>query len=133
MRQPLPLLLGAAALLTDLKARGLLDSTLVIWGGEFGRLPVAQRPPNTKQMGRDHNPHAFTTWFAGGGVKGGVHYGETDELGHKAAVDRADVHDLHATILHLLGLDHTKLTYKYNGRPFRLTDVSGNVIKKILA
>ncbi len=122
-----------AALLTDLKARGLLDSTLVIWGGEFGRLPVAQRPPNTKQMGRDHNPHAFTTWFAGGGVKGGVHYGETDELGHKAAVDRADVHDLHATILHLLGLDHTKLTYKYNGRPFRLTDVSGNVIKKIMA
>ena len=122
-----------AALLTDLKTRGLLESTLVIWGGEFGRLPVAQRPPNTKQMGRDHNPHAFTTWFAGGGVKGGVHYGETDELGHKAAVDRADVHDLHATILHLLGLDHKKLTYKYNGRQFRLTDVSGNVITKILA
>ncbi|HWG44305.1 MAG TPA: DUF1501 domain-containing protein [Gemmataceae bacterium] len=122
-----------AALLTDLKKRGLLEETLVIWGGEFGRLPVAQRPKNTKQMGRDHNPHAFTTWFAGGGVKGGVHHGETDEIGHKAAVDRASVHDLHATILHLLGLDHTRLTYKYNGRNFRLTDVSGEVIKKILA
>jgi hypothetical protein len=122
-----------SALLTDLKARGLLDSTLVIWGGEFGRLPVAQRPKNTKQMGRDHNPHAFTTWFAGGGVKGGVHYGETDEIGFKAAVDRVTVHDLHATILHLLGLDHTRLTYKYNGRRYRLTDVYGNVIHKILA
>src|SRR5262249_8472769 len=122
-----------AALLTDLKARGLLDSTLVIWGGEFGRLPVAQRPPNTKQMGRDHNPHAFTTWFAGGGVKAGVPYGEPDELGHKAAVDRVDVTALHAPILPPLGLDHPKLTYKSNGRQFRLTDVSGNVIKKILA
>jgi hypothetical protein len=122
-----------AALLSDLKQRGLLDSTLVIWGGEFGRLPVAQRPKNTKQMGRDHNPHAFTYWFAGGGVKGGTHYGETDEIGFKAAVDRVMVHDLHATILHLLGLDHTKLTYRYNGRPFRLTDVYGTVIQKILA
>jgi hypothetical protein len=122
-----------AALLADLKHRGLFDQTLVIWGGEFGRLPVAQRPKNTKQMGRDHNPHAFTTWFAGGGVKGGVHYGQTDEIGFKAAVDRVTVHDLHATILHLLGLDHTKLTYKYNGRRFRLTDVYGNVIKKIIA
>jgi hypothetical protein len=125
--------LPIGAFLTDLKQRGLLDSTLVIWGGEFGRLPVAQRPQNTKQMGRDHNPHAFTTWFAGGGVKGGVHYGETDELGHKAAVDRVPVHDLHATILHLLGMDHTKLTYRHNGRDFRLTDVYGNVIRKILA
>ncbi len=122
-----------AALLTDLKQRGLLETTLVIWGGEFGRLPVAQRPKNTQQMGRDHNPHAFTTWMAGGGVKGGVHYGETDEIGHKASVDRASVHDLHATILHLLGLDHTKLTYRYNGRNFRLTDVYGNVLTKILA
>jgi Protein of unknown function (DUF1501) len=121
------------ALLADLKQRGLLDSTLVIWGGEFGRLPVAQRPQNTQLMGRDHNPHAFTTWFAGGGVKGGVHYGETDELGHKAAVDRVPVHDMHATILHLLGMDHLKLTYRHNGRDFRLTDVYGNVIKKILA
>jgi hypothetical protein len=122
-----------AGLLTDLKQRGLLESTLVIWGGEFGRLPVAQRPKNTKQMGRDHNPHAFTYWLAGGGVKGGVHHGETDEIGFKAAVDRVAVHDLHATILHLLGLDHTKLTYKYNGRPFRLTDVAGNVLHKIIA
>jgi hypothetical protein len=122
-----------AGLLTDLKQRGLLDSTLVIWGGEFGRLPVAQRSNNGKPTGRDHNPHAFTYWLAGGGVKGGVHYGETDEIGHKAVVDRASVHDLHATILHLLGLDHTKLTYKYNGRQFRLTDVYGNVIRKVLA
>src|SRR5215467_12982110 len=122
-----------AALLTDLKARGLLDETLVIWGGEFGRLPVAQRPKNSKQMGRDHNPHAFTVWFAGGGVKGGVHHGETDAVGLKAAVDRVSINDLHATILHLLGLDHTKLTYRYNGRQFRLTDVAGNVVKSIVA
>jgi hypothetical protein len=122
-----------AALLTDLKARGLLDETLVIWGGEFGRLPVAQRPKGTTRMGRDHNPHAFTVWFAGGGVKGGTHYGETDEVGLKASVDRVSVHDLHATILHLLGLDHTKLTYRYNGRRFRLTDVYGNVLTKIIA
>jgi hypothetical protein len=121
-----------AGLLTDLKQRGLLDSTLVIWGGEFGRLPVAQRPKNTAQMGRDHNPHAFTYWLAGGGAKGGVHYGETDDIGLKAAVDRVSVNDLHATILHLLGLDHTKLTYKYNGRNFRLTDVAGNVVQKVL-
>jgi Protein of unknown function (DUF1501) len=125
--------LPIAGLLSDLKQRGLLGSTLVIWGGEFGRLPVAQRPKNTKQMGRDHNPHAFTTWFAGGGVKGGVHHGQTDEIGHKAAVDRASVNDLHATILHLLGLDHTRLTYRFNGRQFRLTDVAGEVIKKIIA
>jgi hypothetical protein len=110
-----------------------LDETLVIWGGEFGRLPVAQRPKGTTRMGRDHNPHAFTVWFAGGGVRGGTHYGETDEVGLKASVDRVSVHDLHATILHLLGLDHTKLTYKYNGRRFRLTDVYGNVIHKIIA
>jgi hypothetical protein len=122
-----------AALLTDLKQRGLLDSTLVIWGGEFGRLPVSQRTKDTKLPGRDHNPHAFTTWMAGGGVKGGVHYGETDEIGHKAAVDRVSINDLHATILHLLGLDHTKLTYKFNGRPFRLTDVAGEVVHKIIA
>ena len=119
-------------LLTDLKQRGLLDSTLVIWGGEFGRLPLSQRTKDTKLAGRDHNPHAFTTWFAGGGVKGGAHHGETDEIGHKAAVDRVSVNDLHATILALLGLDHTKLTYKYNGRNFRLTDVAGEVVKKII-
>src|SRR5205085_6024320 len=115
------------ALLTDLKRRGLLDSTLVIWGGEFCRLPVAQRSRNGNQTGRDHNPHPFTTWFAGGGVQGGIHHGETDEIGHRAAVDRVTVHDLHATILHLMGLDHRRLTYFVNGRNFRLTDVYGNV------
>ena len=119
-------------LLADLKARGLLDETLVIWGGEFGRLPVAQRSKNGQQTGRDHNPHAFTYWLAGGGVKGGVHHGATDEIGHKAVVDRVSVNDLHATILHLLGFDHTKLTYRYNGRQFRLTDVAGEVVRAIL-
>jgi hypothetical protein len=122
-----------SGLLTDLKRRGLLDSTLVIWGGEFGRLPVVQRARNGSQTGRDHNPHAFTTWFAGGGVRGGVHYGATDPVGHKAVVDRVAVHDLHATILHLLGIDHRRLTYRYNGRDFRLTDVYGNVVRDILA
>jgi hypothetical protein len=122
-----------AGLLTDLKRRGLLASTLVIWGGEFGRLPVVQRSRNGSQTGRDHNPHAFTTWFAGGGVKGGVHYGQTDAIGHKALVDRVAVHDLHATMLHLLGIDHRRLTYRYNGRNFRLTDVYGNVVRDILA
>jgi uncharacterized protein (DUF1501 family) len=119
-----------AGLLHDLETRGLLDSTLVIWGGEFGRLPVSQKGPNP---GRDHNPHAFTVWLAGGGVKGGTLHGATDEIGHKAAVDRVSVHDLHATILHLMGLDHKKLTYRYNGRDFRLTDVHGNVVTKVLA
>ena len=118
-----------SALLTDLKTRGLLDSTLVIWGGEFGRLPLVQKGGT----GRDHNPHAFTIWMCGGGVKGGVHYGETDELGHKAVVDRVSVHDVHATILYLLGLDHERLTFRYSGRDFRLTDVSGRVVKEILA
>jgi hypothetical protein len=118
-----------AGLLTDLKQRGLLDSTLVIWNGEFGRLPIVQKGGT----GRDHNPHAFTTWMAGGGVKGGVHYGETDELGHKAVVDRVSVNDLHATILHLMGIDHEKLTYRYNGRNFRLTDVAGNVVREVVA
>jgi hypothetical protein len=122
-----------AGLLTDLKARGLLDETLVVWGGEFGRLPVVQRQRNGSQTGRDHNPHAFTTWMAGGGVKGGVHHGATDDVGHRAAVDRVSVHDLHATLLHLLGIDHRRLTYRYNGRQFRLTDVHGTVIQSILA
>ena len=117
-----------AALLTDLKARGLLDSTLVIWGGEFGRTSDSQGA-----KGRDHNPQAYTMALAGGGVKGGVHHGATDEFGYKAVEDRVDVHDLHATILHLMGIDHEKLTYRHNGREFRLTDVSGNVIKDILA
>jgi hypothetical protein len=119
-----------AALLTDLKQRGLMDSTLVLCCGEFGRLPVAQK--NAKP-GRDHNPHAFTAWMFGGGTKGGVHYGETDEIGFKAAVDKVSVNDLHATVLHLLGINHEKLTYRYNGRDFRLTDVAGEVVKQIIA
>jgi hypothetical protein len=119
-----------AALLTDLEQRGLLNETLVIWGGEFGRLPVAQK---SEKPGRDHNPHAFTYWFAGGGTKGGVSYGETDEIGHKAVTNRVSVNDLHATILHLLGINHEELTFRYNGRDFRLTDVAGKVIQEILA
>lgn len=118
-----------AALLRDLKARGLLDSTLVICCGEFGRLPICQKG----STGRDHNPHAFTAWFAGGGTKGGMHHGATDELGHRAVVDRVSVNDLHATILALLGIEHTKLTYRYNGRDFRLTDVAGRVVTEIMA
>jgi len=115
------------ALLTDLKRSGLFDSTLVIWGGEFGRMPVSQRG-----NGRDHNPKGFLVWMAGGGVKGGVSFGETDEIGYRAAVDPVTVHDLHATVLHLLGLDHKRLTYLHNGRRYRLTDVAGNVLSKIL-
>lgn len=118
-----------AGLLEDLKSRGLLDSTLVIWGGEFGRLPIVQKGSG----GRDHNPHAFTVWMAGGGVKAGTHYGATDEVGFKAVHDRVSINDLHATILHLMGLDHKKLTYRYNGRDFRLTDVAGNAVEKIIA
>ena len=119
-----------AGLLEDLFRRGLLDETLVVWGGEFGRLPVAQKGD---QPGRDHNPHAFTTWMAGGGVKGGVTHGATDEFGFRAVEDRVSVNDLHATILSLLGLDHTRLTYRFSGRDFRLTDVSGEVVRNILA
>lgn len=119
-----------AALLGDLAQRGLLDETLVIWCGEFGRLPIAQ---TGDKPGRDHNPHCFSAWLAGGGVKGGVSYGESDEIGYKAAVNPVHVNDLHATILHLLGLNHEQLTYKYNGRRFRLTDVGGRVLHDILA
>ncbi|HET6884187.1 MAG TPA: DUF1501 domain-containing protein [Pirellulales bacterium] len=119
-----------AGLLSDLDQRGLLDETLVIWCGEFGRLPIAQL---SEKPGRDHNPHCFTAWLAGGGVKGGVSYGESDDVGYKAAVNRVHLNDLHATILHLLGIDHTRLTFKYNGRNFRLTDVAGEVIRDILA
>jgi hypothetical protein len=115
-------------LLTDLRRRGLLDSTLVVWGGEFGRMPVSQG-----NGGRDHNPHGFLAWMAGAGIKGGASYGETDEIGHRAATDRTTVHDLHATMLHLLGVDHRQLTYFHNGRQHRLTDVSGDVLSKILA
>ena len=117
-----------AGLLKDLKARGLLDDTLVIWGAEFGRTPTAQG-----KDGRDHNPHAFTYWMAGGGVKRGFSYGETDEYGFYARENRVHVHDFHATLLHLLGIDHEKLTYRYGGRDFRLTDVHGRVIQEIFA
>lgn len=119
-----------AGLLTDLEQRGLLDETLVIWAGEFGRLPVSQKGA---KPGRDHNPHCLTAWLAGGGAKGGVSYGKSDELGHKAAVDKVHVNDFHATILHLLGLNHEQLTYTYAGRPFRLTDVAGEVIRDVVA
>jgi hypothetical protein len=118
----------AAALLTDLQARGLLDSTLVIWGGEFGRTSDSQGA-----KGRDHNPNGFTIWLAGAGVKGGFHYGSTDPFGYKAIENKVHVNDLHATLLHLLGLDHTRLTHRFNGRDFRLTDVGGEVLKDILA
>lgn len=117
-----------AGLLADLKRRGLLESTLVLWAGEFGRTPVAQG-----KDGRDHSPHGYTTWLAGGGVKGGYHYGKTDDYGYYAIEKKVHVHDLHATMLHLLGMDHTRLTYPYAGRNFRLTDVHGEVIKEILA
>lgn len=118
---------AAAALVRDLKRRGLLDSTLVVWGGEFGRTPVSE-----SGSGRDHNPYGFTMWVAGGGFKGGFAYGATDEFGFKAVENRVSIHDLHATMFHALGLDHTKLTYKYAGRDFRLTDVYGEVVKDIL-
>ena len=119
-----------AGLLADLDSRGLLDETLVVWCGEFGRLPIAQ---TGAKPGRDHNPHCFCAWLAGGGVKGGVDYGASDEVGYKAAEKMVHMNDLHATLLHLLGLDHEKLTYKYNGRRFRLTDVAGEVIHEIIA
>ena len=117
-----------AGLLKDLKTRGLLDDTLVVWGGEFGRTPFAE-----SNDGRDHNPYGYTMWMAGGGVKPGFVHGATDEFGYHAVEDRMHIHDLHATILHLLGLDHTKLTYRYGGRDHRLTDVHGNVAHKIIA
>ncbi len=127
---------GIAALLTDLKQRGLLKDTLVICGGEFGRTPAVEIPgPGTpgKGKGRDHNHYGFTVWLAGGGVKGGHVYGATDEFGYRAVENPVHIHDLHATMLHLLGFDHEKLTYRYAGRDFRLTDVSGEVVKAILA
>lgn len=117
----------AAALLKDLRRRGLLDETLVVWGGEFGRTPVSENG-----NGRDHNHYGFTMWLAGGGVRGGLAHGATDDFGFRAVRDRVSVHDLHATILYLLGLDHERLTYRYSGRDFRLTDVSGEVIRPIL-
>jgi hypothetical protein len=118
-----------AGLLADLKQRGLLEDTLVWWGGEFGRNPFAEN----NGTGRDHNPNGFTVWLAGGGVKTGYSYGVTDEFGHRAVEQKTHMHDLHATILHLLGLDHKQLTYRYAGRNFRLTDVAGNVAHEIIA
>ncbi|MFO0898094.1 MAG: DUF1501 domain-containing protein [Pirellulales bacterium] len=123
---------ATAALLVDLERRGLLEDTLVVWGGEFGRTPYAE-PQKEGKAGRDHHHTAFSMLLAGGGVKGGLTYGATDELGMHAVEDRVHVHDLHATILHLLGIDHTKLTYRYSGRDFRLTDVYGRVVEGILA
>jgi hypothetical protein len=120
---------ACAALVSDLKQRGLLDHTLVIWGGEFGRTPMMQGGDD----GRDHHPNAFTMWMAGGGMKAGITLGESDDLGFNVIKDKVHVHDLHATMLHLLGFDHTKLTYKFQGRPFRLTDVHGEVVKQLLA
>ena len=117
-----------AGLLRDLKQQGLLEDTLLMWGAEFGRTPTAQG-----KNGRDHNPHAFTYWMAGGGVKAGFSYGESDDFGFYAARDKVHVHDLHATILHLLGLDHERLTFHYDGRDFRLTDVEGHVVDQIFA
>ncbi|MFM8706139.1 MAG: DUF1501 domain-containing protein, partial [Planctomycetia bacterium] len=119
---------GAAALLADLEARGLLDTTLVIWGGEFGRTPHSQGDD-----GRDHNNKGFTLWMAGGGIKGGMAYGATDDYGYEAVEKRMHVHDWHATLLHLLGIDHERLTYPYAGRAFRLTDVHGTVAREIIA
>ena len=123
-----------AALLTDLKQRGLFEDTLVLWGGEFGRTPTVELSGAGKpQMGRDHNHYGFSVWMAGGGIKGGTVHGATDEFGFKAEENPVSVHDLHATMLHLLGLDHKRLTYRYAGRDFRLTDVSGKVVREILA
>ena len=120
---------ASTALIKDLKQRGMLDDTLVIWGGEFGRTPMVQGGDD----GRDHHPNAFTMWMAGGGIKPGLVLGESDELGFNVVKDKVHVHDLHATILHLLGFDHTQLTYKFQGRNFRLTDVAGNVVKELLS
>jgi len=124
-----------AALLTDLKQRGMLDDTLVIWGGEFGRTPVVELPAfgsNAGTAGRDHNSYGFSVWLAGGGTKGGTVYGATDEFGFRSEVDRVHVHDLHATLLHLLGFDHEKFTFRYAGRDFRLTDVHGQIVKGVI-
>ena len=116
-----------AGLLTDLKARGLLDETLVVFAGEFGRTPFAQG-----STGRDHNPFGFTVWLAGGGIKGGMAYGATDEYGYRTVENRVEIHDLHATMLHLLGMDHKRLTYRFDGRDMRLTDVHGHIVHDII-
>jgi hypothetical protein len=124
---------AAVALIKDLKQRGLLDETLVVWGGEFGRTPMMQGALDPNSLGRDHHPHGFTIWMAGGGIKPGILHGATDELGFNAVHDRVHVHDLHATILHLFGVDHTRLTHRFQGRDFRLTDVHGEIVHKLIA
>ncbi|MBA4188019.1 MAG: sulfatase [Planctomycetaceae bacterium] len=124
---------ASAALITDLKRRGLLDDTLVVWGGEFGRTVYCQGKLTAEDYGRDHHPRCFTVWMAGGGVKPGITYGETDDFSYNIAKDPVEVHDLNATLLHCLGIDHTRLTYRYQGRDFRLTDVHGHIVKGILS
>jgi uncharacterized protein (DUF1501 family) len=122
-----------AALIIDLKRRGLLDDTLVIWGGEFGRTAYCQGNYSKTTYGRDHHPRCFTMWFAGGGIEPGITYGKTDELGYNIAENPVHVHDLHATFMHLLGIDHARLTYRYQGRRYRLTDVAGELIRPLMA
>jgi len=122
----------SAALVQDLKERGLLEDTLVIWGGEFGRTIYCQGKLASDDYGRDHHPRCFTIWMAGGGIKPGMTYGETDEYSYNIVNDPVHIHDLHATILHCLGIDHTRLTFKFQGRHFRLTDVHGKIVKPIL-
>jgi uncharacterized protein (DUF1501 family) len=124
---------ACAALVRDLKQRGLLEDTLVVWGGEFGRTPMNEARNGSTFLGRDHHARAFTMWFAGGGVKKGVTIGETDELGYNVTRDPLHVHDLHATMLHLLGMDHERLTFRHEGRDYRLTDVHGKLFEKLLA
>ncbi|MAH12860.1 MAG: sulfatase [Verrucomicrobia bacterium] len=124
---------ASAALITDLKNRGMLEDTLVIWGGEFGRTNYCQGSFNPNNFGRDHHPRCFSMWMAGGGIKSGTTFGKTDDYGYNVAEDGVHIHDLHATILHLLGIDHERLTYKYQGRHFRLTDVHGHVVRPILS
>jgi arylsulfatase A-like enzyme len=123
----------AAALVTDLKRRGMLDDTLVVWGGEFGRTVFCEGLMTADNFGRDHHPRCFSLWMAGGGVKPGLTFGETDDYGYNVIRDPVHIHDLHATILHLFGIDHERLTFKFQGRRYRLTDVSGNVVQPILA
>ena len=123
------------ALITDLKQRGLLDETLIVWGGEFGRTPMMENRSGTDNpfLGRDHHTEAFTMWMAGGGIKPGISYGETDEIGYYGIKDRVHIHDLQATMLHTLGMDHERLSYRFQGRDFRLTDVHGKLVKEVLA
>ena len=111
----------------------LLPATLIVWGGEFGRTPMNEERNGSKWLGRDHHPHAFTMWLAGGGIKPGITLGKTDEFGYRVIEDPVEVHDLHATVLRLMGVDHTKLTFRFQGREYRLTDVAGNVVEKLLA